>query len=229
MWPPDSSGFQWNDLNRTALTSTTSRWGGSGTRVRPIFIEPTSEAGTIRLGGTGWRGGFFPYPRSLPENLKSIAQPRLSPEDLPGRDRSPSGPAPQTRCFRRNHPSQEAPLRTLSRNDSRGPVALARVFSRNSLVGRSLRAPSSSHLMARAALASSCERVRCAVPVFPTESFELSRRGFRLGLSPCVCGRDASSHPLRPVLQCPRLLWSVRHPRTTAVPHPRSSNVPGST
>ena len=122
MWPPDSSGFRWNDLSRTALTSTTSRWGGSGTRVRPIFIEPTSEDGTIRLGGTGWRGGFFPYPRSLPENPNLIAQPRLSPE---GPQVGTALRAVRHRrrwCFQGNRVTQRATLGMLSRNESNGSV-----------------------------------------------------------------------------------------------------------
>ena len=70
--------------------------------------RPTSEA-FLRM----------PSPRNnpgSPEDLLGRLWPkhlpgRLSPEDFLGRDRSPSGPAPQTWRFRRNRPTSEASLR----------------------------------------------------------------------------------------------------------------------
>ena len=46
-----------------------------------------------------------PYPQSSPENTNPVVQPRLSPEYLPGRDRSPSGPHRRHWRFRRNCPN----------------------------------------------------------------------------------------------------------------------------
>ena len=60
-------------------------------------------------------------PEDLPGRLSPEDLPgRLSPEDFLGRDRSPSGPAPQTWRFRRNRPTSEAFLRMPSPRNNPG-------------------------------------------------------------------------------------------------------------
>ncbi len=76
-------------------------------RNNPGYRPKTSEVGTdLRAVRTADMAlsEKSPYPGSLPENAKPAEQPQLSPEDLPGRDRSPSGPAPQTLALSEKSP-----------------------------------------------------------------------------------------------------------------------------
>ena len=72
--------------------------GGSQPIEPQSFLRRLDPTHRHRSGVSAFLG---PGSTALPENAKPMAKPRLSPEDLSGRDRSPSGPAPQTRRFRR--------------------------------------------------------------------------------------------------------------------------------
>ena len=119
----------------------------------PVPAPRTSEVGTdLRAVRTADMAlsEKSPYPRSSPENSKPVEQPQPSPENLPGRDRSPSGPAPQTRRFRRNHPTPGAHREMLSPRFSQRFNGMGRAggaFFRESLVVRSVRVSSAGLIM----------------------------------------------------------------------------------
>ena len=116
--PSGPSGVLQHGQVQGAALSETSPYPQSSPGLGQPVARPASLPRTTSQVGTDLRAvrtadaalsETSPYPQSSPGLGQPEARPRVpSPNHLPGRDRSPSGPAPQTRRCRRHRPTPRA-------------------------------------------------------------------------------------------------------------------------
>ena len=173
-WPAPHSCLveQKNPPGSPSRSSQLNRWPRQW--YNPGCRPKTSPVGTdLRAVRPRRRGAFgeIALPPELAGPWPACSKIRVpSPNNFRGRDRSPSGPSPQTRRFRRHRPTRVACRGMLNRNHALGPVVLAASSSARASVFFGSGPQRAPHHGPRLTLGSSCERIRCAITGLPPAS-----------------------------------------------------------